>query len=207
MAGLLLPFAAYACYPTSFENRSQTDVVGTIEMPDVDYQANRTFVVTSTVYDLGDALGLECAQEIDERFDPLIIDTIRERMEEFGYEEELSPDTNPPDVGVFVGAVVCEGWVAYWWPGWAGWWGPFPPVWSPVPVVSTFRTGTLAFPMVRLGETLGDRDPDAAVEVIWYAAADGLLSSNRNANADRVRRAINQAFEQSPYLRVGGANP
>jgi hypothetical protein len=207
LAAVPISAAAVACYPTTFETTSQTDTVLTVEMPDVDYQANRTFVMTSTVFDLGDALGLECAESINEEFDPLIIETVRQNMVDLGYEEELDPETNPPDVGVFVGAVVCKGWVAYWYPGWGGWWGGYPPIYYPVPIVSSYRTGTLVFPIVELGEGFGDRDPEDPVTVQWFSAIDGLLSTSRNVNAQRIVENINQAFEQSPYLALGGSQP
>lgn len=196
--GLLV--AASACYPTGFETSSQTDVVITLQDPEADYGANRTFVVSSTIADLGDIFDPDNNVELDRTNEAFILETITQNMLDLGYVLEDDPDTRPPDVGVFVGAVVSESWYYYWYPGWPGYWPPYPPVYyPPYPVVGNYKVGTLVFPIVKLDPDRGDEEP---VQVLWFAAADGLLSGSGGASESRLRQAIDQAFDQSPYLEL-----
>ncbi len=201
---LLLGAAATGagCYPTGFDTISESDVVATFQqVPETVYQRNRTFVMTSTVFDLVDITDLDCRagdDELDDRFDPTILDRVRQNMLANNYVEELQPELNPPDVGVFVGKVVCDNWSVYWYPGWGGWWGGFPPIYYPVPVPTNYRTGTILFPIIEIG----DREPDDIVNVLWHSVVDGLVSSSAANNETRIVDNIDQAFEQSPYLEL-----
>ncbi|MGF1509778.1 MAG: DUF4136 domain-containing protein [Myxococcota bacterium] len=208
MKSLCIPFltalvtaalVAGACYPTEFETTSETDVVLTIRDPDRDYSVNRTFVITSTVFDLTDLLEPTPTEELSDEFDELILDTIRDNMLDLGYREVQDLDAETPDVGVFVGKVVSETWVIYNLPGWNPWYPVFPPVfYPPFPIVGQYRFGTLFFPIIEIG----DRSEEDPVIVQWLALSDGLLSTSESTNASRVVDAIDQAFEQSPYLRL-----
>ena len=81
-------------------------------------------------------------------------------------------------------------WYDYWcwyYPYYCGWgWG--------YPSVSSYTTGTLVMTLVADGEDY--IEPSR----VWTAAANGLLSGAYNTT--RVNNAIDQAFEQSPYLRT-----
>jgi hypothetical protein len=191
-----------ACYPVFFDSTSETDAVITVEHPTEDYARNRTYVVTSTVYDLRDVIDadrLPPGQPIDRTLEPLVLSEIKRNMDALGYEEETNPESNPPDVGVFVGAVRSTQWVFYYYPAWPPYWGYYPPVYYPPTVVPTgYAFGTLFMAMV----PLRDRSIDDALEPIWLGVIDGLLSSSSATNASRVERSINQAFSQSPYLNV-----
>lgn len=71
-------------------------------------------------------------------------------------------------------------------PGYWGWYCP-PPIIS----VSTYSVGTVILNMVKVGETT----------VSWSGIMRGLLSSNETSNSNRTVYTINQAFNQSPYLK------
>ncbi len=62
------------------------------------------------------------------------------------------------------------------------------------PSVSSYTTGTLVMTLVANGADY--IDPTRG----WTAAANGLLSGAYNTT--RVNKAIDQAFEQSPYLNT-----
>jgi hypothetical protein len=197
VCGLLV---AAACYPTGFDNVEETDVVLTVRDPGRDYTVNRTYVLTSTVFDLTPILDPDNPIDVSDEFDELILDTIREEMAALGYVEETDPETNRPDVGVAAGKVVQEGWVLYGYPGWNPWYPPYPPiVYPPFPVARRWRIGTLLIPIIEIG----DREPDDPVVVAWFGIIDGLISSSSATNAARIEDNIRQAFEQSPYLETG----
>ena len=86
------------------------------------------------------------------------------------------------------------GWVPS--PCWS-WYCWYYPVWYPVGY--SYSTGTV---IIQLGKPDGVIDlADDDANVAWFAALDGLMSSNVNNNQAGIQRGINQAFEQSPYLQ------
>jgi hypothetical protein len=103
------------------------------------------------------------------------------------------------------------GWGWGWGWGWPGYgWGPG------YGYTYQYKTGTIVLEMVdgaSFGEYVewqesnpGQGQQSAANEVPtllirWMASIDGYLASDANYNADRAKRGMDEAFEQSPYLK------
>jgi hypothetical protein len=113
------------------------------------------------------------------------------------------------------------GYPGYGWGGWPGYgWGGYYPwyPWYPGYVqYYQYKTGTIVLEMVdgdsfRASNTWheslagkgGQPSPDEDIPMLkirWMASIDGYLSSNVDYNKDRAQSGIDQAFEQSPYLK------
>jgi hypothetical protein len=123
----------------------------------------------------------------------------------------MAPETNGADLFVLPSAVGATTWVLYsyypsypywgWYPGWGyypaygpGWGWGYPEYYT----ATSYSTGTIFIDMV---------DPSAAdpntttMPARWTAALSGLLGASSTPTSDRITRAIDQAFTQSPYLK------
>lgn len=94
------------------------------------------------------------------------------------------------------------GYYGSWWDYWGYWtgsnWGYYP-----YPVVYSYAVGSVIVDMLdNNGEPIqnpGEHKPRKPV--IWNAYATGQLSSSNQFNQEVAEWSINQAFNQSPYLR------
>lgn len=204
-AGIAL-LALAGCAPDSgFNSISDYDVVVTHYDPDAEFDQYTTFVVADTLYELGKPEGDD--SELPAGLKDLIIGEVEAQMLGYGYTLETSPETNPPDVVMTAGFTQTR-WTGYvpgypWYPGWGWGWGggyypgyPWYPGWTPGYTYS-YDTGTIIidyFDYASLDEETGD------IEIRWTAGINGVISSSSSVNTSRVIGAIDQAFEQSPYL-------
>ncbi len=88
-----------------------------------------------------------------------------------------------------------------WWG--AGFWGPFWNDWYyPYPVSYSYDTGTFVAEMVDLTAKSANQNKKVDLPVIWHAYASGLVYNNSRIDMQLTLRAVEQAFEQSPYLNI-----
>ena len=80
-------------------------------------------------------------------------------------------------------------WPASYWGNWTGWYYPYP-------VTYAYTTNALITDMVDL--TAGEEN--GKLKIIWSCYIGGPASSSINYDVKRMSAAVNQAFEQSPYL-------
>jgi hypothetical protein len=87
-------------------------------------------------------------------------------------------------------------WYDWWYGGWyGGYWGWYYP---PYYTVSSYTTGSL---IITMSDPNVDEDsPILESQAAWVMAANGLFTGSYDL--DRVTDAIDEAFEQSPYLKV-----
>lgn len=90
----------------------------------------------------------------------------------------------------------------YWWldyPGYwpAGYWGNWTGWYYPYPVVYTYTTNALIADMVDL--TAGEQN--GKLKIVWSCYIGGPASASINYDVKRMIDAVDQAFEQSPYLK------
>jgi len=190
----------WSCYPYSTTNVDDYDVVVTTFDKDVNFSSFKTFSMPDSVVKLkGDI-------EVSDDYDALMLLLVRQNMENLDYTYIEYDTTAPkPDVIMAVGVVATKtttisgGWG---YPGWGwggGWWGYpgygwyYPPYYQ----VSSYSTGTVFVQMADPDEA----DPDEeTIPVYWFARMNGLLRSSDSATESVIKKTINQAFEQSPYL-------
>jgi hypothetical protein len=208
-AALILTFGA--CYPGDIASVEETDVVLTVQSGG-DFSGYSTYAMPDTVIDVCEnADDPECANaiDIDHSYDAQILAQVADRMLGYGYGRipiDEVDENNLPSVFVIATVSATERTSAtVWWPwwGWGGWWPGWGPGWGPgYPAVSVTRwnQGTLQITMIDPTDT----DPDQQIfNVQWDATLSGVLSrADAPIDTDRIDRGIQQAFNQSPYLKT-----
>ena len=183
-----------SCYPQGPEYYEDLDVVYTNHDDQFDFASKGTFAMPSKIVKVtGDLVEGEDPQFVKEPYNTQMLQKIESNMTALGWTKVNDP-ANADLVlfpAVWTNTTVyywydywC--WYYYWYCGWGGGWG--------YPSVSSFTTGTLVMSLVASGDDYVD--PSS----VWSAAVNGLLSGAYNTN--RVNKAIDQAFEQSPYLNT-----
>lgn len=159
-----------------------------------------TFAMPDTVIETSASIG------IDHSNDHRIVARVRENLVALGWREVSGPGSAPDVLVLNAAATRIETGVAY--GGWFDSWG-YLPYWGPSvdgswgwgapvgAVAYSFEAGTLLTVMLDI------RAPNSSAKRIpirWAAAVDGVV--NGTSTIDRVIAGIDQAFAQSPYLRV-----
>ncbi len=184
-----ITFWLVSCYPGEPLSPSETDVITTFVKKGVSFADKKTYAMPDTVAYVGKNNNVE---PLDPQLAGYILTAIKNNLQEYGYTRVA----NPQDADVVVVSLAtktewttstCYPWYWDWWWGTPGWC---------YPVAYKFDTGTVLIVMV---------DPDEAGQkstALWVAGINGLIDSASNAR-ERITRAINQAFLQSPYLGEG----
>lgn len=178
---------------------SQIDAVFTVQEPDFDFGALRTFAMPESVADLSDLV--DDPRQLTDAYDQDYIDRVAENMADAGWTR--IDDVAAADVLILNGKVASDHWVT------TTYWYPYYPYYLYYPyypydtVTVNYPTGTLLTVMLQPSrmETVDDIE---TVPAIWTATALGLLSSDASPRT-RIENVIDQAFEQSDYLVVGDA--
>lgn len=214
------------CDSEGFTSSRDYDMVMTMTDPAYDYQQNRTYALIPEVAVLSELIDNSIEIKDKDRWQNVIVPAIHRNMRASGY-AEWTGDPEDADVVVGAGIVAAENWSYYsyypWW-GWYGWY--YYPYYGPTVAVN-YSSGSVLIVMIDPERTtIPDTDvpipphdteidvdagadgglptlPDGEVyQAIWGAGLHGLLNY---ASESKVNNGIDQAFEQSPYLKLGGA--
>ncbi|MBL7965133.1 MAG: DUF4136 domain-containing protein [Flavobacteriales bacterium] len=189
------------CYPDQPEDIRDFDLTYTNHSPDFDFKAAQTYALPDSVIIISGSLAEgEAPEMVQALYGDQIVARIRANMNANGWTEINVADT--PDVVVLPAAVRTENIdVYYYWGGYWGWYYPwygfgwyYPGYY---PQYSAYTTGSLIIQMTVPGETSATGNNP----VMWIAVFNGLLEGSTAGIADRVVSGIDQAFEQSPYLK------
>ena len=136
-----------------------------------------------------------------------LINTVASEMNDRGYTRLEGAERNMADVGFqlsyieqisyFTGYSNPHWWwdyPYYWTPAYWGYWGGW---YYPFAVYYSYTTGSLLVEMVDLGSEQG---ADKKLKVLWNSYLSGLVGKSGPEINDAVE-ALEQAFEQSPYLK------
>ncbi len=196
--------AATACYPDrAVDSTTEFAAVTTL------YDKTAPFA-TITKYALPDTViyvPTKEGQEVPAVTQQAILSAIRTNLNSLGWAEVINPTTqNPADVYV-TAAVASEtyvGWVydywGYW--GWYPYWPPgygpgygwgYPSYWYPY----SYSTGSAIIGMIDGRPAVAGKAP-----LVWTGVVNGVLA-DATTNIAIATAGINQAFEQSPYLKTG----
>ena len=188
IAVFLLALLAYVgCYP-GVTDVTTFDSVTTLVDTSAEFSTATTFALADSVVHLSDE------EEISRAFDQQILARIRTNMTNAGYIEVPAPQD--ADLNLVVLATSST-YLAYYWDYWCsyyGWWYPswgcyYPTGWYGY----EYTLGTILIGMSDNRLIANNRAP-----LIWFAGANGLV--NQGATSARINAAIDQAFEQSPYI-------
>jgi hypothetical protein len=204
--GLLL-IGVLGCYPGSVNDVSELDTVLTLFDDEKDFSEIQTYVLIDTVVRVGDDDDDE--DEVSNEFDQDIIDVTRRNLDALGY-VEVEPEDEVPDVFITLEKSVGEYSIIYdpiywwdWW-GWYPWWPGYPPGgWYPgypwcCAVSYSYPVGSV---FIKMYDTEDLDEDDEEIPNIWLGAINGLATGSDASIRARINDLIDQAFEQSPYLR------
>jgi Domain of unknown function (DUF4136) len=183
------------CYPAGPEYVEDLDVVFTTFDEAYDFQSKNTFAMPDQIvvdYDEDDGP----VYMLPIFADPLLA-KIRSNMEDLGWEYaeiDQDPDVLLTPAGISSTTYYYSYWYDWWYGGYYGGWGwYYPPSYS----VSSYTTGSLILVIA---------DPDTSglpinqSQTAWIGAMNGLLTGAYDVT--RALDGIDQAFEQSPYLKI-----
>jgi hypothetical protein len=194
-------FLGFGCakYPTDSVTTEENDMIGTLYDVNADFSSYKTFAIVDSVLLIQREDGEPKPDTGVSRHSDRIISLLSQNMQARGY-TRVHKDS-APDLGIDASLLNDEnvGSYTYWggYPGYWGWYGYS--YWYPWPTTTYYRyeIGTLVINMV----DFKNRDEiDKELNVIWHNVGAGLVGSSSSYNANRIDRAIEIMFEQSPYL-------
>jgi hypothetical protein len=181
-----------SCYPEGPQYYEDLDVVYTNYDDQYDFVSKGTYAIPDKIVKItGELIEGEDPEFVDEPYNSQILQKIEDNMSALGWAKTDDPAN--ADMVLFP-AVWSNTTVYYWYDYWCWYFPPYCGWGWGYPSVSSYTTGTLVMTLVADGDDY--IDPAR----VWTAAANGLLSGA--VDISRVNNAIDQAFEQSPYLNT-----
>lgn len=195
------------CYPDEADNPEEMELVTTEHDVNYSFAANRTYIMPDTVMPIIDLNDSSNNQQINTSADELILDQVADHLDALGYKRVINTEGEKPDVYVTISAISAlyllndeDDWWYYWkyyryWPiPWVDEYYPWYP-WGK-PVYYGYTIGTVIIQMMD-----GHTAAEEKIPVVWCATLNGLLKDTGQNIDQRVERDIDQAFEQSSYLK------
>ena len=190
------------CHPGGAEFVDELDIVLTNYDEGYNFGTANTFVLPDKIPVIAGKLETDEEPEfLPPNRAATILNALRKNLTDQGYlEVEEDADIVIPIASISSTTLVwyCD----YWWDYWY-WWGYYPgyPGWGGCyyPSGYTYTTGTVLITMIDGASE--DLEPETAVNAVWTAAINGLLQGNDASIDDRIGKAIDQAFKQSPYIK------
>ena len=198
---MLMASLLWGCYPAGPEYVEDLDVVYTSYDKGYDFQGGSgTYampdkIVVDVEIDRGDTTYIY----MKDAFAAPILQAIEDNMTANGWNRVDLVDE--PDVVITPAAIKSTTyfysyWYDWWYGGWyGGYWGWYYP---PYYTVSSYTTGSLI--IVMADPSMADDSPIGASPTAWIAAANGLYTGAYDLS--RATKAVDQAFAQSPYLKI-----
>jgi len=182
----------WGCYPDGAEYYEETDIVYTNYDDSFNFVSKGTYSIPDKIVKITGSLAEgETPEFVKEPYNTQILQKIQSNMTKLGYEKTTDPAN--ADLVLFP-AVWTNTTVYYYYDYWC-WYYPYYCGWGwGYPSVSSYTTGTLLMTLV------ADGDEYVQPTNVWTAAVNGLMSGAYDVT--RVNNAIDQAFEQSPYLKT-----
>lgn len=189
-------FALGGCYLEGPEYTEELDLVYTNYDPAYNFASKGTYAMPDKVVKVtGDPLAPP--EYIKDIYGIPILAEIDANMAALGW---TKVDVNAtPDIQLLPAAWTTTTIVGGYWGGYYCWWYPYycgGGWYYPYYPVSSYSTGTLLL-------TITDPNlegTDGSLRNVWTGAMNGLLSGSYDI--DRIKKGIDQAFTQSPYLKT-----
>ena len=198
-----LALTAMACYPDrSVDSTTEFASVTTLFDKEASFETVTKYALPDTVLYVP-----KLEDEVPAATQAAILTSIRTNLNKLGWTEVTNPRTTAVDVYV-VATVTSQtstywvywwdywGWYPYWPVGWTGasasWY--YPGYWYPY----SYTTGTVLIGMADARPTV----TDGKIPLMWSAGVNGVLA-DQGTNVSIATAAIDQAFQQSPYLSGG----
>jgi len=194
---LLIPLFLSSCYPDYGMSTSDYDIVLTRYNESTDFQSFNTFAMPDSVFHL---IPEDADDDISRKYDAQILAKVVSNMQSMGYTRVDTDNLTDQTIAVIVNATssTYSGYSYY--PGW-GWGYPgcgYYPGWA---VPYQYTTGSVIIEMYD-GSKIEDENIEVA-PLIWLSGINGLTSgSSGTATSSRINNSLDQAFKQSPYLKI-----
>jgi len=186
------------CYPNGPEYIDQYDLVYTNHDSEYDFASKKTYAIPDKIMKIDDDLITgEGPNFVKDMYAKPMLDQINKNMASAGWQKvnkDANPDVMLAPVAYELTTTVYWGYGGYWdwwYGGWYGWYYPY------YPVATTYSTGSLVVNML----DPKDLSPDDKARVVWTFVINGLLEGSSADFTARYTKGINQAFEQSPYIK------
>lgn len=204
---LLIPalvLLAVACHKEPYIDSDNEYLVYTSPGKDATFASFTTFDLADSLLVIGQSAKPEYSQSQNAL---ALIQAVRTNMENAGY--VYTPDNPDADLGIQMTYVIkTDRYVQYyndpyWWlnyPGyWSpGYWGNYVGFYYPYPVTYTYSTNAL---MVDMADLTTPKTGTEALKVVWSVYIGGPAGSSVASDVEVMKKAIDQAFVQSPYLK------
>lgn len=202
---------ATGCYPGGADYVEDLDIVITDYDDSFDFSGKNTYALVDSISHVG---GENSA--LDRAFDQEILNQIDANMMDRGYtkyEVGVTHQDSMPDFLMRASAVTfsndvvyCDYYPGYSWGYWGGWgyWYPgygYPGYGWGYPycgVGYSFDVGTILIEMVDLNNP---NTQDSTFTVVWIAGLNGIESGRTSLDQSRIKNGVDDAFDQSTYLR------
>jgi hypothetical protein len=176
------------------------DVTYTTFDEDFDFQSRQTYAMPNKiVVDVDIEDGDTTWIYMKDVFATPILAAIDDNLESRGWEKvdiSQQPDVLVTPAALSSTTYFYSYWYDWWYGGWyGGYWGWYYP---PYYTVSSYTTGSMIITMA--DPNVEDDSPINQSETAWIAVGNGLFSGAYDIS--RVTDAIDEAFEQSPYLKL-----
>ena len=183
---------------------SETDTIFTIRDKETNFSGlTKTYAIVDKINLVQDPDNAIDSVQFWARYNEPVLNAINTNLANLGYTEVPNSQNPALFINVTANANVTTG--AYS-PGW--WWGYYPcyPYYSwwcgggyyPGSVyVYSFTEGSLAIEMIDIKRSMENEK----ATIIWFSGMTFVVSENPTDNVNRAVKDINQAFDQSPYLR------
>lgn len=193
-----------ACHKEPYPQDSDNEyLVYTSPGDDVDFSKFKTFDIVDSLLVIGQGDKPVYSQSQSAL---ALIQEYRTNMEGLGY--IYTPSNPDADLGLQITYVIkTEKYLSYydnpyWWldyPGYwpSGYWGDWLGFYCPRPVTYTYTTNALLADIVNLAS-----GTDKPLEILWTSYIGGPAGSSYQSDVERMKAAVDQAFAQSPYLKV-----
>lgn len=202
---LLTGLVMYSCYPGGPEDIADYQTVFTDYDQNFDFTAKKTFFMPDTINfvinSTSNAINLLFDNEQG------ILNKVVSNLETRGYTQVDTTATEAPDMLVEVDVVASSYSSINWVPSYTGY-GYYPQSWgwygsgyyypSYYPVGYSYDAGSV---IINLSDPSQIDPASNGIVVVWFAALDGLLSGNEEISQNLISNGIDQAFNQSPYLK------
>lgn len=181
-----------------FDELSSQFIVSTNLDKDADFGTYSSFYIADTIVNIG---GIGSDSIIVGADAQQLVQTVKDNLTSRGY--IFKNRDNNPDLGLTLTAIkdvnvivnYYPGWWDGYWPGcyWYYWCYPYYYPWT---TVYSYSTGTIILNMY----DLKNADQKSQLTGIWNLTALGAIGTSISTNLQLGIDAINQGFEQSPYV-------
>ena len=191
-------FLLTQCYPEGPEYIEELDLVYSNYDPAADFTAKQTYAIPDKIMKIDDDLiAGDDPNYLNEIYAGPMLDRINQNMSTNGWqkvEKDENPDVLLAPVAIELTTTVYYGYGGYWdwwYGGWYGWYYPYP-------VTTSYSTGSLVVTML----DAKNLSPDDKMPAVWNFIVNGLLEGSTSEFNARYTKGINQAFTQSPYIKI-----